>query len=195
MTKIKVALLSGGISSEREVSIKSGNQVYEALDKAKYEIARYDPATDLEKLEADADNIDVAFIVLHGPYGEDGTVQGLLDLLHIPYQGSGVLGSALAMDKWSSKRLYREAGLLGDLRARRRPRLDEVQDQLAVDAFAQLAACPYFIHCMKYTPAHNRAGHGSARWLRAPGDTKTPGALGTPGVLSRLGKGRAGGDR
>ncbi|MCK4727938.1 MAG: D-alanine--D-alanine ligase [Desulfobacterales bacterium] len=111
MTKLKVALLSGGISSEREVSIKSGNHVYEALDKAKYDVARYDPATDLGKLVAYASGIDVAFIVLHGPYGEDGTVQGLLDLLHIPYQGSGVLGSALAMDKWTSKRLYKEAGL------------------------------------------------------------------------------------
>ncbi|MBW1740779.1 MAG: D-alanine--D-alanine ligase [Deltaproteobacteria bacterium] len=111
MTKLKVALLSGGISSEREVSIKSGNQVYEALDKAKYDVTRYDPATDLGKLVADASSIDVAFIVLHGPYGEDGTVQGLLDLLHIPYQGSGVLGSALAMDKWTSKRLYQNAGL------------------------------------------------------------------------------------
>ena len=111
MTKLNVALLSGGISSEREVSIKSGNQVYEALDKAKYDVTRYDPATDLGKLLADASGIDVAFIVLHGPYGEDGTVQGLLDLLHIPYQGSGVLGSALAIDKWSSKRLYKEAGL------------------------------------------------------------------------------------
>jgi len=111
MTKLRVALLSGGISSERQVSIDGGNQVYEVLDKAKYEITRYDPATDLGKLVADASRIDVAFIVLHGPYGEDGTVQGLLDLLHIPYQGSGVLGSSLAMDKWTSKRLYKEAGL------------------------------------------------------------------------------------
>lgn len=111
MTKLKVALLSGGVSSERDVSFKSGNQVYEALDKAKYDITRYDPATDLAKLVADAARIDVALVVLHGPYGEDGTVQGLLDLLRIPYQGSGVLGSALAMDKWTSKRLYTEAGL------------------------------------------------------------------------------------
>ena len=111
MTKLKVALLAGGVSSERDVSIKSGNQVYNALDKARYDIERYDPATDLGKLVADASRIDVAFIVLHGPYGEDGTVQGLLDLLNIPYQGSGVLGSALAMDKWSSKRIYKEAGL------------------------------------------------------------------------------------
>lgn len=111
MIKLNVALLSGGISSEREVSFKSGNQVHEALDKAKYDVTRYDPATDLGKLVADAPGIDVAFIALHGPYGEDGTVQGVLDLLQIPYQGSGVLGSALAMDKWASKRLYKESGL------------------------------------------------------------------------------------
>ena len=111
MTRLKVALLAGGISSERDVSINSGNQVYDALDRARYDITRYDPATDLGRLVAEASGIDVAFIVLHGPYGEDGTVQGLLELLHIPYQGSGVLGSALAMDKWTSKRLYKEAGL------------------------------------------------------------------------------------
>jgi D-alanine-D-alanine ligase len=111
MTKLKVALLSGGISSERDVSIKGGDQVYEALDKGRYDVTRYDPATDLGKLVTQASLIDVALIVLHGPYGEDGTVQGLLELLQIPYQGSGVLGSALAMDKWTSKRLYQEAGL------------------------------------------------------------------------------------
>ena len=98
MKKLTVALLAGGISSEREVSLQSGNQVYEALDKDKYHIQRYDPKTDLGRLVNDASGIDVALIILHGPYGEDGTVQGLLDLLNIPYQGSGVLGCALAMN-------------------------------------------------------------------------------------------------
>ncbi len=111
MKKTTVALLSGGISSEREVSLKSGDQVYEALDKAKYNILRYDPATDIERLVSDASRIDVALIILHGPYGEDGTIQGLLDLLKIPYQGSGVLGSALAMNKLVTKQLYEKAGL------------------------------------------------------------------------------------
>jgi len=111
MAKLNVALLSGGISSERDVSIKGGEQVFAALDKDKYLVSRYDPATDLKQLFADAEKIDVAFIVLHGPYGEDGTIQGLLDLLRIPYQGSGVLGSAAAMDKLLSKHLYHEAGL------------------------------------------------------------------------------------
>jgi len=111
MHKLTVALLAGGISSEREVSLHSGEQVYEALDKNKYSIIKYDPKTDLARLIQDASKIDIAMIILHGPYGEDGTVQGLLDLLKIPYQGSGVLGSALAMNKVVTKQLYERAGL------------------------------------------------------------------------------------
>lgn len=111
MPKTKLALLSGGVSSEREVSLNSGNQVFDALNKDRFDITRYDPATDLKQLVEDADNIDVALVLLHGPYGEDGTVQGLLDLLGIPYQGAGVLGSAAAMNKLASKRLYRQAGI------------------------------------------------------------------------------------
>lgn len=112
MEKLTIALLSGGISSEREVSISSGNQVYKALDHNKYDIIRYDPKTDLPQLVVDASKIDAALIILHGPFGEDGTVQGLLDLLEIPYQGSGVLGSALGMNKLVSKHLYEKSGLL-----------------------------------------------------------------------------------
>jgi D-alanine-D-alanine ligase len=111
MKKLRLALLSGGISSEREVSLNSGKQVYDALDKEKYEIVRYDPKYDLAKLVADAPGIDAALIILHGPFGEDGTVQGLFDLLDIPYQGSGVLGSAVAMNKHIAKQLYEKAGL------------------------------------------------------------------------------------
>lgn len=109
--KKTVALLSGGISSEREVSLNSGNQVYQSLDKEKYEVRRYDPRSDLPKLVSDADQIDAALIILHGPYGEDGTVQGLLELLDIPYQGAGVLASALSMNKIAAKQLYEKAGI------------------------------------------------------------------------------------
>ncbi len=109
--KLNIALLSGGISSEREVSIKSGDQIFKALDKTKYEVTRYDPKFDIPKIVQDAKKIDVALIILHGPFGEDGTVQGLLDLLNIPYQCSGVLSSAIAMDKVCSKILYKNAGL------------------------------------------------------------------------------------
>ena len=111
MKKMTIALLSGGVSSEREVSLNSGDQVYDALDKEKYNILRYDPKTDLMRLVEDAPNIDAALIILHGPYGEDGTIQGLLELLNIPYQGSGVLGSSIAMNKLASKHLYEKARL------------------------------------------------------------------------------------
>ncbi|MBU0995547.1 MAG: D-alanine--D-alanine ligase [Proteobacteria bacterium] len=110
-TKIHVALLSGGISSERDVSLKSGQQVYDALDQTKYDITCYDPKTDLPLILRDAGQIDIALIILHGPYGEDGTIQGFLDLIGIPYQGSGVLGSALSMNKMASKNAYLQAGL------------------------------------------------------------------------------------
>jgi D-alanine-D-alanine ligase len=111
MKKLRLALLAGGKSGEREVSLKGAAEVAKALDPARYEVKRYDPATDLAKLAAEADNLDVAFILLHGPFGEDGTVQGFLDLLGLPYQGSGVLGSAIAMDKNLAKILYRNVGL------------------------------------------------------------------------------------
>ena len=109
--KLKVALLAGGKSEEREVSLESGKQVFQALDPSRYEVFRYDPATDLPLLAAQAENIDVALIILHGRMGEDGTIQGLLDSLGVPYQGSGVLGSAIAMNKILSKQLYAHAGL------------------------------------------------------------------------------------
>lgn len=109
--KLRVALLAGGRSGEREVSLRGAAGIEKALDPQKYTVLRFDPVSDLVALAKVADSIDVAFILLHGVYGEDGTVQGYLELLDIPYQGSGVLGSALAMDKNLSKSLYRLHGL------------------------------------------------------------------------------------
>ncbi|MFH1217826.1 MAG: D-alanine--D-alanine ligase [Pseudomonadota bacterium] len=109
--KLRIALLAGGKSGERDVSLAGAKGVMAALDKEKYSVVQYDPATDLARLAADAVELDAAFILLHGPLGEDGSMQGFLDLLGLPYQGSGVLGSALAMDKNLAKILYRQAGL------------------------------------------------------------------------------------
>ncbi len=109
--KLRIALIAGGKSGEREVSLAGAAGVAKALAPEKYEVRRYDPATDLARIVADAEGIDMAFILLHGPLGEDGTMQGFLDLLGIPYQGAGVLGSAMAMDKNLAKLLYRNAGL------------------------------------------------------------------------------------
>ena len=111
MAPIRLALIAGGTSGEREVSLKGAAEVEKALDRNKYEVIRFDPATDLAALAQRASEIDAAFILLHGLKGEDGTVQGFLDLLDIPYQGAGVLGSALAMDKNLAKELYRQSGL------------------------------------------------------------------------------------
>jgi D-alanine-D-alanine ligase len=105
-----VAVLLGGLSSEREISRRSGRKVAAALRGLGYRVttvpADRDLAARLRKLRP-----DVAFNALHGRYGEDGCVQGLLELLGIPYTGAGVLGSALAMDKALSKTLWRARGL------------------------------------------------------------------------------------
>ncbi len=105
--KLRVCILSGGTSSEREVSINSGKEVMRHLDKKKYEIIHIDPKYDLPKLINLSKEIDVALILLHGIPGEDGTIQGLLDLIGIPYQGAGVLASAIAMNKYYTKLVYR----------------------------------------------------------------------------------------
>jgi len=111
MSRLRLALIAGGVSGEREVSLKGAAGVEQALDPEKYDVVRFDPATDLPLIAAQADSIDVAFILLHGIHGEDGTMQGFLELLGIPYQGAGVLGSALAMDKNLAKTMYRLHGL------------------------------------------------------------------------------------
>ncbi|MEN6521965.1 MAG: D-alanine--D-alanine ligase [Armatimonadota bacterium] len=141
MSKLRVAVLMGGLSSERAVSLSTGKMILESLDKTKYDVMPVDPAifagsvrrillgsetevaaiAEVEKGLASigplysitdvAGRADVAFIALHGKYGEDGAVQGMLELLGIPYTGSGVLASALAMDKIMSKRVLMAAGV------------------------------------------------------------------------------------
>jgi D-alanine-D-alanine ligase len=110
--RLRVALIAGGISGEREISMKSGDAVEKALDPKKYEVKRYDPRDDLGLLLKNSGNTDLALILLHGRYGEDGSMQGLLDLLGISYVGSGILGSALAMNKRIAKSVFRAEELL-----------------------------------------------------------------------------------
>ena len=104
-------MLAGGWSGERDVSLKSGRAVAEALDKRKYEVVEYDPRDQLGELMNNLDSIDLAFVLLHGKFGEDGRIQGMLDILGIPYVGSGVLASAMALNKRVAKGIYREQGL------------------------------------------------------------------------------------
>jgi len=106
----KVAVMLGGTSAERPVSLNSGNAVLAALQRQGVDAHPFDPATrNLGDLIAG--EFDRVFIALHGRYGEDGCVQGALELLGIPYTGSGVMASALGMDKWRTKLLWRAAGL------------------------------------------------------------------------------------
>jgi D-alanine-D-alanine ligase len=111
VTNKKIGVLLGGLSSEREVSLASGNAVLKALkDKGYYAVA-IDVGRDVaEKIRVNG--IEVAFIALHGRFGEDGAIQGLLEVMGIPYTGSGILASALGMNKTISKQVFRSRGLL-----------------------------------------------------------------------------------
>jgi D-alanine-D-alanine ligase len=104
----KVAVLFGGTSAEREVSLNSGSRVLAALQGQGIDAHAYDPAS--QPLDA-LKGYDRAFIALHGRHGEDGTIQGALEVMRIPYTGSGVLASALAMDKFRTKLMWQAAGL------------------------------------------------------------------------------------
>ncbi len=108
---LKVLVLKGGRSAEREVSLNTGSQVAEALRTQGHCVVSVDAAAPDFIEQIKSHKADVVFICLHGRFGEDGTVQGLLELLGIPYVGSGVLASALAMDKVMSKHIYAHAGL------------------------------------------------------------------------------------
>jgi D-alanine-D-alanine ligase len=106
----KVAVLLGGPSSEREISFLSGNAVLKALREQGVDAHPFDPA-ERDLLELKREGFARAFIALHGRFGEDGTVQGALETLKIPYTGSGVMASALAMDKWRTKLVWLASGV------------------------------------------------------------------------------------
>jgi D-alanine-D-alanine ligase len=104
----KVAVLLGGKSGECEVSLKSGSAVLAALQAQGIDAEAFDPAT---RPLHDLEQFDAAFISLHGRFGEDGTMQGALELFGIPYTGSGVMASAIGMDKWRTKLIWHAAGV------------------------------------------------------------------------------------
>ncbi len=145
-SKIRVAVMMGGFSSERPISLSTGKQIIEALDKDKYDVVGVDaaliPGTSLKHMQTSPDEVEaltkagsalinsislvslqdlasgsiglrpnVVFVALHGKYGEDGAMQGLLELLGISYTGSGVMASALAMDKSMTKRILANEGI------------------------------------------------------------------------------------
>src|SRR5207245_11309978 len=116
--KLRVAVLQGGRSGEHEVSLRSAKSIMEAMDPSRYEVIPYSigkegkwsPRPILPEPDGNP-GIDVVFPALHGTFGEDGTVQGLLELADLPYVGAGVLSSSLSMDKELMKRVCRERGI------------------------------------------------------------------------------------
>ena len=106
----KVAVLLGGRSAEREISLKSGNAVLHALQSRAVDAHAFDPAEQGLEMLANG-GFERAFLALHGRYGEDGTIQGALELMNLPYTGSGVAASAIAMDKWRTKLIWQSGGI------------------------------------------------------------------------------------
>ena len=129
----KVAVLMGGASAEREVSLMSGHGVLDALRSQGVDAQAFDPAQ-RELADLKHEGFTCCFIALHGRFGEDGTVQGALELLGIPYTGSGVMASSIAIDKVMTKRIWRAENLLT-------PAWQQVDSALATaQAFAHLGS-------------------------------------------------------
>lgn len=162
----RVAVLMGGWSAERDVSLVSGAAVCAALEKAGYAVSAIDIQRDVGRLLSQlSPRPDVVFNALHGRYGEDGCIQGLLNILGIPYTHSGVLASALAMDKPMAKRLFGEAGIA-------------VAEHRIVDrdalATGSAMAPPYVVKplnegssvgvCIVREEHENPAAHGAGAW-------------------------------
>lgn len=110
--QIKVALLAGGKSAERDISLLSGEGSKEALVEAGFPVTVFDPAKKEDLAALVTGDFDVAFLALHGRYGEDGTIQGFLESIDLPYTGPGVWSSATAIDKMKTKAVYQQAGIL-----------------------------------------------------------------------------------
>jgi D-alanine-D-alanine ligase len=148
----KVAVVFGGTSAEREISLISGKAVLESLRRSSVDAHAFDTA---ERELGGLRDHDRAFIVLHGRGGEDGTLQGALEIMGVPYTGSGVLASALAMDKWRTKLVWQAAGI---------PITDYVLlgDKTDFDAVAQRLGLPLFVK-----PANEGSSIGITKVKRA----------------------------
>ena len=146
----KVAVLMGGASAEREVSLMSGGAVLAALRARAVDAHAFDPAEqDLHLLKEQG--YDRAFVILHGRGGEDGTVQGMLEMMGVPYTGSGVMASAIAMDKWRTKMIWAACGLPT-------PRYAILNEQSDWDAVVADLGLPLFVK-----PVHEGSSMGATR--------------------------------
>lgn len=150
----KVAVLFGGKSGEREVSLKSGSAVLAALIRQGVDAVAFDPATEaLSELS----RFDRVFISLHGRFGEDGTIQGALELMEIPFTGSGVMASSLGMDKWRTKLIWRAVGVAT-------PNFELVKADSDFAAIEQQLGLPMFVK-----PANEGSSIGISKVKQAGG--------------------------
>jgi D-alanine-D-alanine ligase len=152
----KVAVLMGGPSAEREISLISGKAVLAALRSKGVDAHAFDPA-ERDLFDLKREGFARAFIALHGRFGEDGTVQGALEVMRVPYTGSGVMGSALAMDKWRTKLVWDASGIPT-------PRFAVVRESSAWDKVIQVLGLPLIVK-----PAREGSTLGITK-VRAPTD-------------------------
>jgi len=155
----KVAVMMGGSSSEREVSLMSGTGVLNALKSRGVDAYAFDPSEKpLSALKEEG--FERAFIALHGPFGEDGTLQGALETMGIPYTGCGVMASAIGMDKWRTKMLWRGASLPI-------PEFVLLDDDTDFDAVEAMLGLPLFVK-----PACEGSSFGVSK-VKVPGEIRT----------------------
>ena len=152
----KVAVLMGGPSAEREISLISGKAVLAALHSKGVDAYAFDPA-ERDLFDLRREGFDRAFIALHGRFGEDGTVQGALEVLRLPYTGSGVMGSALSMDKWRTKLVWDASGIPT-------PRFAVIKESTAWDKVLDLLGLPLIVK-----PVREGSTLGLTR-VRSPSD-------------------------
>ncbi|MCE9632834.1 MAG: D-alanine--D-alanine ligase [Methylophilales bacterium] len=150
----KVAVLLGGKSAERAISLNSGGAVLASLRRSGINAEAFDPA---EKPLHDLESFDRVFIALHGCFGEDGTIQGALELMGIPYTGSGVMASSVGMDKWRTKLIWQAAGVAT-------PRFELVQENSDFAAIEQNLGLPLFVK-----PANEGSSIGISKVKQAGG--------------------------
>lgn len=157
ISSCKIAVLAGGWSDEREISLSSGRACEGALREAGFESVRLLDVADPHFVRQMVDgDYDLAFVAMHGRYGEDGCIQGMLEILHVPYTFSGVLASAMGTAKDMSKMLYREAGIPTPEGVSITS--DEILGQQDVDALVARLRLPLFVK-----PAANGSSYGITR--------------------------------
>jgi D-alanine-D-alanine ligase len=136
----KVGILMGGVSPEHEVSLSTGNAIFDALKARGYDVVKVMVDRQVDRVLRQ-ESIEVAFLALHGTYGEDGAIQGLLEIFGIPYTGSGVMASALAMDKLKSKQLFRLNNVSTPpyytVQAEQLPKLEEIHGSFGFPCFVK----------------------------------------------------------